>query len=116
MSAYILYLSISSFITIYIGWKCYTYGFVYLRFLINDIRFCTAINRLLLIGYYLVNIGYIAWSISSWDRVNDWSAAFGQVANSTGAILLILCVLHYINMTTIYIISKQFSHHKKSIL
>lgn len=105
--AYLFYLSVSSFITIYVGWKCYTYGFVYLNFLIKDSSICKAINKMLLCGYYLLNIGYIAWSLHSWEKAGSISEVLSMVSYKVGTITLILCVLHYINMITIYLLGKK---------
>lgn len=105
--SYLAYLTISSFITIYVGWKCYTYGFVYLSYLMKDTGLCKAINNMLLCGYYLLNIGYIAWSLNSWQQVSGMAETLSMVSYKVGVITLILCILHYINMTVIYILSKK---------
>lgn len=105
--SYLIYLSISSFITVYVGWKCYTCGFVYLTFLMKDVGICKAVNKMLLCGYYLLNIGYIAWSLHSWEQAASITGALSMVSYKVGVITLFLCILHYINMTIIYLLGKK---------
>src|SRR6218665_3803980 len=100
--SYCIYLIISSFITIYAGWKCYKHGFAFLLYLVKDNGRCKAINKLLLLGYYLLNIGYIAWSLNTWEPIQSWQDALHIIASKIGFITILLCLLHYINMSTIY--------------
>lgn len=104
---YFIYLSISSFITIFVGYKCYKTGKIYLLYIIKDSQTCTAINRILLVSYYLVNIGYIAISISNWTFVNSLFQALEILISKVSTILIILSVLHYLNLFIIYKLRKQ---------
>jgi hypothetical protein len=67
--SYILFLAISSYITVDVGRRCYHAGKYYLEYLIHDSDVCRTINKILLGCYYLLNLGYIAVSLTSWDRV-----------------------------------------------
>lgn len=104
---YILYLSISIFITIFVGYKCFKTGKIYLLYIIKDSQTCTAINRILLMSYYLVNIGYIAFSISNWELENSILKTLEILILKISTILIILSILHYSNLFIIYKLRKQ---------
>lgn len=113
--SYIIYLFISCFITIYVGWQCYKHGYIYILHLVNDGRISIAINKILLLGYYLLNIGYITWSLSTWQPVINVPDILAQVCMKIGLITVILCVLHYTNITVIYFLRRLFNHSKNNI-
>lgn len=97
-----LYLAISFYITIYVGYHCYKVGEVFLKNYVADIRICKSINQLLLMGYYLLNLGYVAKSLLPWGNVNNLPELISVVAIKISTIVIILCVLHYLNMLAIY--------------
>ena len=107
--SYILFLSISSYITIDVGKRCYKAGKFYLEYLIHDSDLCLTINRILLGCYYLINLGYIAISLTTWNKVNNWEELLSVTAIRIGCITLILCVLHYINIFTLYFLRKNLT-------
>ncbi len=111
--SYILYLTITFYITIVVGWKFYKLGFVYLRNLIQDTNICESTNRILLTGYYLVNLGYASVNLSGWTPATNLTEMVYIVSVKIGVILMTLCILHYLNMTLIYLArKKQFNNHK----
>lgn len=114
--AYLLYLFITYCITVHVGLAFYRNGRVYILALLQgDEGITDSINRLLLTGYYLLNLGYAAWMIRSWETLQNWTEVFTSIASMTGRIMLILAVIHFMNMAVILYFSnkrKHFSHHK----
>lgn len=111
---YSVYLSISIFITTFVGYKCYKTGEIYLLYIIKDTQTCIAINRILLVSYYLVNIGYIAISISNWEVENSFLQVLKILISKISTILIILSILHYFNLLAIYKFKKQLKLTFKS--
>jgi len=107
--SYLLFLSISSYITVDIGRRCYRAGAVYLKYLIHDPDFCLTINRILLGCYYLINLGYIAISLTSWEKIDSFEQVLTVTAIRIGNIMLILCVLHYFNIFILYFLRKNLT-------
>lgn len=107
--SYILFLTVSSYITIDVGRRCYNAGKSYLEYLIHDKNLCLTINRILLGCYYLINLGYIAFSLTSWDKVNTLEQVIAVAAVRIGNIALILCVLHYMNIFALYFLRKNLT-------
>jgi len=97
--AYGIYFLIISLIIIKIGQVCYTNGNIYVAHLIpGDTDFCQRINSILLIGYYLFNIGYAVFVISNWETISSITQMTEAIAKHTAIIVFLLAVLHYFNL------------------
>jgi hypothetical protein len=115
--AYILYLLLTYFITVHVGLRFYKNGKVYILNLLHHNEALTNfINRILLVCYYLLNLGYAAIMIRFWRTIHSWVDLFSSICIMTGRILLTLALIHFCNMTVIYILSKrkQLSIHHKN--
>ncbi|MBX2923365.1 MAG: hypothetical protein KF746_14280 [Chitinophagaceae bacterium] len=114
--AYIIYFLLTYLITVHAGLSFYRNGKVYVLQLLNGDQALSAfINKMLLTGYYLLNLGYAALSVHSWNTIGTWTQLIAIVITLTGRIMLILAVIHFINMLAVFLFSKyrnQFSHHK----
>ncbi len=118
--AYIIYLAITSVITIRVGRICYENGFCFIeRLMKDDEHLSRTINNILLTCYYLLNLGYAAVRIYFWQQVDALPALISSIAEMTGSIVLTLALLHYMNMSCIYIYSRirnNFNHHKNQTI
>jgi hypothetical protein len=65
------------------------------------------VNNILLIAYYLFNIGYAFLKLKTWEVVNNASELISSLAYYLGTLILILAVTHYFNMLIIYFLSKK---------
>lgn len=105
ITGYLIYLSITTFITLYVGWMFYSNGEVYLRNIFRDEpEFVRPINRILLAGYYLLNLGYAASTLSSWGTILSIAALLDMLAIRLGFIMIALGIIHYFNMIAVNII------------
>ncbi|TWI81564.1 hypothetical protein IQ13_2582 [Lacibacter cauensis] len=114
--AYIIYLLLTYFITVHVGLRFYRNGRIYILGLLEGNEALTDfINKLLLVGYYLLNLGYAALMIQLWTTVVTWLALFESIFIMTGRIMLTLALIHFMNMLVIYLIRKrqQASLHTK---
>ncbi|WP_288461770.1 hypothetical protein [uncultured Chryseobacterium sp.] len=107
--SYLLFLSVSSYITIDVGRRCYNAGKHYLNYLIHDSDLCLTINRILLGCYYLINLGYIALNLTHWEKVDSMEEMLSVTAVRIGYITLILCVLHFMNIFALYFLRKNLT-------
>jgi len=57
-----------------------------------------AINKILLLGYYLTNIGYVITIISKWKTINTGYEMINELSIRIASILFLLAVMHYLNM------------------
>lgn len=96
---YSLYLPIISFITIKTGWSLYKNGALFLLDLFrNDKSLVQRINKMLLMAYYLVNLGYAVITISYWTAINNEIELINSLTYTLGKLILMLAILHYNNI------------------
>ncbi len=106
--AYIIYIPIVFFITIKIGWVFYNNGAIVLKsFFKNDPNLISSVNTLLLIGYYLVNLGAAVYSIAYWKQLNNAYQMLSTLTEVIGSIMFFLAILHYNNIFWIIRLSKK---------
>lgn len=96
---YFIFLLITTYIIIVVGKICYRNGNVFVLELIPDHEeLCQQINKMLLIGYYLINIGYCAMTLISWSTITILAELIATISAKTAIIVGILAVLHYLNI------------------
>jgi hypothetical protein len=116
--AYIIYLFITYIITVRVGKVFYKNGRHYILSIVHgDEQLTDFINKILLAGYYLMNLGYATIMLSFWKTVTSYADLIASVSSMTGRILLSLAIVHFANMYIISIIGKKqhlLTHHKKT--
>ena len=96
---YIIYLVISGYITLSVGKTLHRNGLVFLsNHLGGNIRLATAINNLLIIGYYLINTGYIllVLNLNTQDEIDDLAGLINFLSRNLGLVTLMLGAMHLI--------------------
>jgi hypothetical protein len=108
--AYIVFLTCIIFIIAYVGRYFYSNGRIFIVSLFNgNVELADQLNKLLLIAYYLFNIGYSFLKLKQWQKVGNLETFFSSLASNIGALIFILAVIHYFNMFIIYLLSKKKS-------
>ncbi|VXA95633.1 conserved membrane hypothetical protein [Flavobacterium sp. 9AF] len=96
---YLIYFSTTFLIIIKVGKICYDNGNIYVSQLIpNHQELCHKINKMLLIGYYLTNIGYCARTIISWQKIETLKNLIEIIASKSAIIIISIAIMHYINI------------------
>ncbi|QKJ64908.1 hypothetical protein [Flavobacterium sp. M31R6] len=99
---YLIYLTITILIIVRVGKICYKNGNVYVSELIpNHTDLCHKINQALLLGYYLLNIGYCSMTLISWEKILSANQLIEAIAIKTATIVFIISALHYTNIIII---------------
>ena len=99
---YLIYMFVTIFIIVKVGRICYNNGNLYVAELIpNHMEICQKINQILLLGYYLLNIGYCAMTLISWQKINSITQLIEVIALKTNFIIFIIALLHYLNILVI---------------
>ena len=98
--AYGLYLVISVGMTIWVARALSSNGDVFLiRCFGQDRELAASTNRLLVIGFYLVNLGFISYRLNDWQV--DTVSLIPEVGSRVGISLLVLGLMHFFNMVMI---------------
>jgi hypothetical protein len=98
--AYGLYLAISIGMTIWVARALSSNGEVFLvRCFGQDTELAASTNRLLVIGFYLVNLGFISYRMGNWHV--DTVSLIPEVGSRVGISMLVLGLMHFFNMVLI---------------
>ncbi|MFP9113815.1 hypothetical protein ACLI1A_07715 [Flavobacterium sp. RHBU_3] len=109
--AYCIFLFSTVYIIVVIGRICYRNGNTYVLSLIpGHQELCLRINRILLTGYYLVNIGYAATTLSNWKQIHTVTDLTVTLSSRIGYIILLLAILHYTNLFILTRYLKKLIH------
>jgi hypothetical protein len=97
--AYSLYLILAIGMTIWVAWTLSHNGKIYLiRCFGHDAELATSINHLLVVGFYLVNLGFIAIALSAAGEVETYAEVFRFLGWYVGLAVLVLGGMHFFNM------------------
>ena len=102
---YALYLAISIGLTIWVAKTLHKSGRLFLvdAFHGNE-PLADSINHLLVVGFYLINIGYVSLALKYGDKAADMQGLFESLSTKVGVVLLVLGVMHFFNL---YVFSKM---------
>ena len=106
--AYCAFIVLMILIIVYAGNYFYRNGRVFILELYNGNEIITnAINKILLITYYLFNIGYAFIKLRSWEKLINMEYVISTVSFKMGLLIFILAMTHYFNLYIIYSMSKS---------
>jgi len=96
---YSLYLAISVLLTVWVGKTLHRNGRIFLvdAFTGNE-ELADSVNHLLVVGFYLINVGYVALAIKLGMQGAGIAGVFESVSMKVGAVLLVLGGMHFFNL------------------
>ncbi len=100
-TSYIIYTLITIYVIIVVGWKCYKNGYHYVQSIFIEEKISHAINNILLIGYYLTNIGYAITIISTWNSITNLYQMINELSFKIAGIVFLLAFMHYMNIVVL---------------
>ena len=96
---YLVYLAISLALTVWVARALFRSG---RRFLVDvyagDESLADSLNRLLVVGFYLVNLGYVSLALRVERAVDDPRQAIEVLSWKLGTVLLFLGIVHFLNL------------------
>src|SRR4051794_29213955 len=98
-TSYVIYLLVSVALTIWVARTLHRNGRIFLvEAFHGDERVADSINHLLVVGFYLINIGYVAMALKYGDKPTSAEQAFEFLSTKVGLVLLILGGMHFFNV------------------
>jgi hypothetical protein len=96
---YLAYLLVSIALTIWVARTLHQNGRIFLvdAFLGNE-ALADSVNHLLVVGFYLINFGYVTLALKSADRPADLQDILETLSSKIGGVLLILGAMHFFNL------------------
>ena len=96
---YLLYLAISIVLTIWVARTLFKNGRIFLVDVFRgDERLADSVNQLLVVGFYLINLGYISLALKLGYGVIGWQESIEALSWKVGMVLLVLGSMHFFNL------------------
>lgn len=109
---YGLFVLSSFYLTIYVGKALHKDGQVFLDMIVPSSQDVSIrVNNMLLVGYYLVNLGLVAIFITHSETPDSWRALVEVLAHNLGIVLIVLGLLHWNNLFVCALI-KYWKHRQ----
>ncbi|MES4888373.1 hypothetical protein [Streptomyces sp. NPDC096012] len=97
--AYVIYLVVSIALTAWVARTLSRNGRIFLSDVLHgDEKLADAVNHLLVVGFYLVNLGFVALYLSGDATIEDTRGIFEALSTKLGVVLLVLGVMHLANV------------------
>lgn len=99
LTGYTIYLFITAIIILKVGDICYKNGNIFVAQLAPGHEdLCKRLNKILLVAYYLLNIGYCLVMIVGWKTIGSLPELVEAIAIKSSVIICIIAVMHYFNI------------------
>ena len=98
-ACYFSYLAISIGITVWVARTLHKNGRVFLLDAFHgNAELADSVNHLLVVGFYLINIGYIALALTTTSPMSTLRQVMELESVKIGVVLLILGAMHFFNI------------------
>jgi hypothetical protein len=96
---YLAYLGISVALTIWVARTLHKNGRIFLvdSFIGNE-PLADSVNHLLVVGFYLINIGFVTLALRYGDKATDAQTALEILSSKVGLVLVVLGFMHFFNL------------------
>ena len=97
--SYAVYLVLSVTATIWVARTLYKNGRVFLIDAFDgNAELAGSVNHLLVVGFYLINLGYVLWALTTSVNLASLRGAIELVSTKIGTILMLLGAMHFFNI------------------
>lgn len=103
-STYVIYLVLSIGLTVWVAQTLSRNGTVFLLAVFDGSQeLARSVNKLLVVGLYLVNLGFVALALRTDATVTGLTGAIEELSVKLGLVLLVVGILHLFN---VYLLSR----------
>lgn len=95
---YTMYLTISVAFTIWVANTLSKNGRRFLIDAFGEEELADSVNHLLVVGFYLINFGYISWALKLGFRPVDQAQVVEALSEKVGHVLMVLGAMHFSNL------------------
>jgi hypothetical protein len=96
---YLLYLAISIALTAWVARTLFKNGRLFLVDVFQGNEpLADSVNHLLVVGFYLINLGYISLALRLGYDVQDARESIEALSSKVGLVLLVLGAMHFFNL------------------
>jgi hypothetical protein len=99
VQVYAVYLAVTIALTIWVGRTLFKNGKVFLfEVFVGDEDLASSVNHLLVVGFYLLNLGFASLNLAMEGQINDWRIGIESLSQKLGVVLLVLGGMHFLNL------------------
>lgn len=115
---YSLYLLISICLTIWVAKALFKNGKTFLYDIFHGNKeLADSVNNLLLVGFYLVNLGYAIYTLQIHQEVVNFQQVLERLSIKIGLIILILGGMHFLNLYIFFRLRhRALNENKKQVV
>ena len=96
---YLVYLLVSVTLTIWVARTLHKRGAIFLVDAFHgNAELAASVNHLLVVGFYLINIGFVTLALKTTAEVGNSRAAIELLSDKLGVVLLTLGGMHFFNL------------------
>lgn len=106
LTDYLVYLVASVLLTIWVGNSLFRNGRPFLVSVFQEQGLADSVNRLLVVGFYLVNLGAAALLINAGGAPGSVADMIQETVTRIGVVLLVLGFMHFSNMFVFHLIRR----------
>jgi hypothetical protein len=99
VGCYVSYLLISLAVTVWVARTLHTNGRIFLVDAFHgDAALADSVNHLLVVGFYLINVGFVTLALRAYGTIDTLRGAIELVSDKIGLVLLVLGGMHFFNL------------------
>ena len=98
VTTYAVYLVVSVLLTYWVARTLHRNGRVFLVDIFQREDLADSVNHLLVVGFYLVNLGYVTLALRIGGSIGSTRASIELLSTKIGAVLLVLGAMHFFNL------------------
>lgn len=99
LATYLMYVLLSVLLTIWVAQSLHRNGKVFLVTVFDgNTELAGSVNHLLVVGFYLINLGFVSFMLQTGDQVSTATGAVELLSRKMGLVLLVLGVMHLGNL------------------
>lgn len=105
VTTYFVYLALSISLTVWVARTLHKNGRVFLVDVFHGrADLADSVNHLLVVGFYLVNLGFVSWTLKLGYTIQDTRGSIEALSRKIGLVLLVLGLMHFFNL---YVFSRM---------
>jgi len=110
---YVTYLLISVGLTVWVAKTLHKNGRIFLvdSFLGNE-SLADSVNHLLVVGFYLINIGFVTLALKYGDKATNAQTALEILSTKVGMVLVVLGFMHFSNLFVFSKMRRRATSHR----
>jgi hypothetical protein len=100
---YVIYLLLSIALTVWVAKVLFKNGRIFLVDIFHgNNELADSVNKLLVVGFYLVNIGYMSLALKEYGSIANMQVVVEVLSYKVGWIILILGGMHFLNLVIFF--------------